>query len=84
MEETGKCLTCGSPVKEGTPVCPQCGAQLVGPVPSATADKFLRAADKLQRVGKGMQDAGRSLTCGCLSLVVLAILIFVLVSVIRS
>ena len=84
MVETGQCLACSAPVKEGTPVCTQCGAQLVGPVPSTTADKFLRAADKLQQVGKGMQDAGRSLTCGCLSLVVLAILIFVLASVIRS
>jgi len=84
MEETGKCTACGAPVKWGTPVCPQCGIQLVWPALGTAGEKFLRAGDKLQRVGKGMEHAGNILTCGCLSVVLLAILIFILVSVARS
>ncbi len=40
--------------------------------------------EKLQRWGKGMQDTGKAITCGCFSLILVVILIFILLAVARS
>jgi hypothetical protein len=85
-EQSGACEVCGAdPIPYGIARCPACNSPLRwGSAKKSTAEKFISAGEKMQKAGGSMAKAGNTMTCGCLSLIIVVVAIFIIYVVATS